>query len=158
MSSRSRKKYTPGEDEFIRENWRDMSDVAKAVEKSVSDLEVVIGKIKEALGNGKGGYLYVKTPDGIYDRELEEEFGKRIPQNPNPRRNTFFWSEPFSDFVVQDRFGKEVEAAIRARYGDGVRIVKNPEWASKENTWQIKAEKGATGGETAPISPASKPP
>lgn len=134
-------------------------------EKSAERALAVVGSLEEKLNpevpelEPKGSdseksskskkFLYLYVPDGIRDKELEEELASRIPETEDPEADNFFWSNKFNNFVVKTKFAQSVREAVRERYNGKVILSENPEWAKKQNTWQIvEKNSGETGEET----------
>lgn len=115
--------------------------VQEAISEQVSTAESVIRKLKEK-GSDENSCLFIYVPDGIHDQELEDELRSRVPEHPEyPDEKNVFWSSKYNNFVVRGH-KEEAEKAIKERYGDAKTIIKNPDRASKPNTWQI-ADRGS---------------
>jgi len=98
----------------------------------------------------KGEFIYLYLPDGIRDKELEDELDSRIPNTNDPEADSFFWSNKFDNFVIRSKFARETEEAVKERYGGDVELDRDPDWARKPNTWQIRRKDSRKGSRERP--------
>ncbi len=92
----------------------------------------------ENAADSPGKFVYIYVPDGLRDRDFEALLKEKIPKSETPREDNIFWSNKYGNFVVKKEYAEQVESAIEEHYGKGS-LVKDPSWAQKPNTWQVKS-------------------
>ncbi len=92
----------------------------------------------EKTADNPGKFIYIYVPDGLRDRDFEALLKKKIPKSETPREDNVFWSNKYGNFVVKKEHAEQAESAIEEHYGKDS-LVKDPSWAQKPNTWQIKS-------------------